>query len=257
MGNYCSDQQQMNDKTKLDQINSKSNLKGIPKPKLNSLINTSQLTQMEIPNAMLQSPTKPFIPNHNEIKSLVRVPSEDSLFLSQFNMLKDSEIESKSICQQKNKQQPLIELKSSLKCKKKQNHAQNSKIQSQSPYAKQQIKCHSHSPIYSSAKVEIKTKKSKNHSKQVYKQQELKPKRKYSDAPVQKEKQKLIRRKISDIRDDHNFIIGIECYSPTKLRTYTPTSILKRKDSDIESNSPLKKQVRFKEDGINRKIHHI
>lgn len=37
---------------------------------------------MEIPNAMLHSPTKPSIPKQNEIKSLVRVPSEDSLFLS-------------------------------------------------------------------------------------------------------------------------------------------------------------------------------
>lgn len=65
-----------------------------------------------------------------------------------------------------------------------------------------------------------------------------------------------MRRKISDIRDDHNYIIGVEGYSPTKLRTYTPTSILKRKDSDNETNSPLKKQVRFKEQWINRKLHN-
>lgn len=65
-----------------------------------------------------------------------------------------------------------------------------------------------------------------------------------------------MRRKISDIRDDHNYIIGIEGYSPTKLRTYTPTSILKRKDSDNETNSPMKKQVRFKEQGINRKLRN-
>ncbi|CAD8132644.1 unnamed protein product [Paramecium octaurelia] len=229
------------------------------KPKLNSLINTSQLTQIDIPNAMLQSPTKPFMPKHNEIKSLVRVPSEDSLFFSQFNLSKDThnEIDKNSIYQLKKYPQTHTVLKSSLKGKNKQNQAQNPKFQSQSPHAKQQIKCHSHSPIYSTSKAEIKTKKSSKTSKKVNKQQELKPKRKYSDAPVQKEKHKQIRRKISDIRDDHNFIIGVECFSPTKFRNYTPTSILKRKDSDIETNSPLKKQVRFKEEGINLKLHHI
>lgn len=30
----------------------------------------------------------------------------------------------------------------------------------------------------------------------------------------------------------------MENYSPTKFRTYTPNSILKRKDSDVETNSP-------------------
>lgn len=34
---------------------------------------------MEIPNAQLRSPTKPHISKYNEIKSLVRVPSEESL----------------------------------------------------------------------------------------------------------------------------------------------------------------------------------
>ncbi|CAD8135097.1 unnamed protein product [Paramecium pentaurelia] len=256
MGNNCSYKQQMSDKTQFDQLNSKSNLNRMSKPKLDSLINTSQLTQMEIPNAMLQSPTKPFIPNQNEIKSLVRVPSEESLFLSQFNIEKENEQENNSINQQKQKSKPLMALKSSLKRKNKQNQVQTPNFQSPSPKEPQQIKCRSHSPFYSSAKVEIKKKKSIEYSKQITLQQDSKPRRKYSDAPIQKEKPKLMRRKISDIRDDHNYIIGIESYSPTKLRTHTPTSILKRKDSDIETNSPMKKQVRFKEQGINRKLHN-
>ncbi|CAK85472.1 unnamed protein product (macronuclear) [Paramecium tetraurelia] len=256
MGNNCSYKQQTSDKTQFDYLDLKSNLKAMSKPKSDSLISTSQLTQMEIPNAMLQSPTKPFIPKQNEIRSLVRVPSEESLFLQQFNSEKVNEQENNSIYQQSKQSKPLMVLKSSLKRKTKQNQAQSPNFQSPSPQVQQQIKCRSHSPYYQSSKVEIKTKKSMEFTKKGNQQQDLKPKRKYSDAPIQKERSQVMRRKISDICDDHNYIIGVENYSPTKLRTYTPTSILKRKDSDIETNSPMKKQVRFKEQGLNRKLHY-
>lgn len=40
---------------------------------------------MEIPNALLQSPTKRSIKCESEMKSLVRTPSEESSFQKQFS----------------------------------------------------------------------------------------------------------------------------------------------------------------------------
>ncbi|CAD8142088.1 unnamed protein product [Paramecium pentaurelia] len=246
MGSNCSFNQQGSERSTIMRQDSFFENGRIAKPQLDSMIGASQLTQMEIPNAQLRSPTKPSISKQNEIKSLVRVPSEESLFQKEFCQIKESKHQNNLKSEKTIQPKLQINLLTQKQRYHQQNQQQSPKFQSATKKKKLQEKSQSHSPHQNQYILQEKSKKKRESLKNTHKNLEkIVPKRKYSDLPEKKDKVQQIRRKISDICDDHAYIIGLD--SPTKFRSLTPNSILKRKESEIETNSPQKKQVRFKD----------
>ncbi|CAD8137649.1 unnamed protein product [Paramecium octaurelia] len=246
MGSNCSFNQQVSERSTMMRQDSFFDNGRIAKPQLDSMIGASQLTQMEIPNAQLRSPTKPNISKQNEIKSLVRVPSEESLFQKEFSQIKESKKQTNPKSEMVIQPKLQINLQAQKQRYRQQNQQESPKFQSSTKKKRLQEKSQSHSPIQNQQVPQEKSKKNRESLKNTNRHiEKIAPKRKYSDLPEKKEKVQQVRRKISDICDDHAYIIGLD--SPTKFRSLTPNSILKRKESEIETNSPQKKQVRFKD----------
>ncbi|CAD8144832.1 unnamed protein product [Paramecium pentaurelia] len=253
MGSKCSQNCQASERSTMNKQDSFYENIQIVKPQIDSMIGASQLTQMEIPNAQLRSPTKPHISKYNEIKSLVRVPSEESLLQKELCLIKENKQQNQSKSQKIIQPKQQINLQYQKLRKHQQNQQQSPKFIQSSTKKKQQEKSHSHSPLQKQCATLDKLKKKRESLNYINRQKDkITPKRKYSDLPEKKDNVQQVRRKISDICDDHAYIIGLE--SPTKFRSLTPNSILKRKESEIDTNSPQKKQVRFKDQRVKNLI---
>ncbi|CAD8178485.1 unnamed protein product [Paramecium octaurelia] len=244
MGNGCSGQREITERSETMRQSSITLIKLIEQDKQTSLVPSSQLTQMEIPNALLPSPSRQSISFEAVMTSKVRVPSEESQFQNQFTQIKEVKFT--------NNQPPRPKIKIPKREHKKQEIFEvDHKYHSSSP--KKQKRQKSTSPLGNSKQQQLydckKTNKS-NRKKSTSSQQkqfneiEIISRRKYSDLPTKTEKTQ-VRRKISNSIDDHNFIIGADCIS--KIKSFTPSPILKRKESDCETNSFQKKMVRFKD----------
>ncbi|CAD8056867.1 unnamed protein product [Paramecium sonneborni] len=253
MGSNCSQNYQVSERSTMNKQDSFFQNDQIAKPQIDSIIGGSQLTQIEIPNAQLRSPTKPSISKHNEIKSLVRVPSEESLFQKEFCIIIEGKQQHHSKLLKTIQPKLQINLLSQKLRIHRQNQQQSPKFQSSVHQKKLQTQSNSHSPLQYQHATQENQKKRRESLKNMHRYNEkIAPKRKFSDLPEKKDKIQQVRRKISDICDDHAYIIGLE--SPTKFRSFTPNSILKRKESEIETNTPQKKQVRFKDQRQNNLI---
>ncbi|CAD8185389.1 unnamed protein product [Paramecium pentaurelia] len=249
MGNGCSGQREMTERSETLRQPSITLTKLIEQDKLISIVPTSQLTQIEIPNALLPSPSRQSISFEAVMTSKVRVPSEESQFQNQFTQIKEVRLTNNQshrpkiqVPQRKHKKQEIYEIEHqyhSSSPKKQKNRKQISPLENQQQQQQQQY--------YDYKKTNKSNRKKSTSNQQKMKQLneiEIISRRKYSDLPSRTEKTQ-VKRKISNSIDDHNFIIGTDCIS--KVKSYTPSPILKRKESDCETNSFQKKMVRFKD----------
>ncbi|CAK58290.1 unnamed protein product (macronuclear) [Paramecium tetraurelia] len=245
MGSNCSHNSQASERSTFNKSDSFGENNQIFKPQMDSILGASQMTQMDIPNAQLPSPIKPLISKYNEIKSVVRIPTEESIFQKEFYEIKECKPQNPSKTQKILQPKIQINLQYQNLRKNQQNKQQSSKFFTASPKKKQQEKSNSQSPLQKQCPTFQKSSKKRESPNYIHVQKDkIVTNRKYSDIPQKKDKHQIIRRKISDICVDHTYIIRLE--SPTKFRSLTPNSILKRKDLEIQTNSSQKKQVRFK-----------
>ncbi|CAD8144933.1 unnamed protein product [Paramecium octaurelia] len=245
MGSNCSHNSQASERNIMNQQDSILENSQIFNPLIDSTLGASQLTQMEIPNAQLLSPVKPHISKYNEIKSVVRVPTEESVFQKEFCEIKECKQQNPSNTQKILQPKVQINLQYQNLRKHQQKRQQSPKFYTASPKKKQQEKSYSQSPLQKQGATFEKSNKKRESLNYIHVQKDkIVTNRKYSDLPQKKDNNQIIRRKISDICVDHTYIIRLEC--PTNFRSLTPNSILKRKDLEIQTNSPPKKQVRFK-----------
>ncbi|CAD8115544.1 unnamed protein product [Paramecium primaurelia] len=248
MGNGCSGQKEMTERSYSLRQPSITLTKLTEQEKMITLIPVSQLTQIDLPNALLPSPSRQSISFESLMTSKVRVPSEESQFQNQFTYTQEVKL-----IKRKSDQPPRPQIQVYKKeHKKKEVYEIIPKYHSSSPKKKKNQK--STSPLenpqyqYQDNKKTNKSKRKQSSTSQQKIKQineiEIIQRRKYSDLPPKTEKTQ-VKRKISNSIDDHNFIIGTECIQ--KVKTFTPSPILKRRDSDIETNSFQKKMVRFKD----------
>ncbi|CAK88646.1 unnamed protein product (macronuclear) [Paramecium tetraurelia] len=248
MGNGCSGQREMTERSYSLRQPSITLTRLTEQEKLITLVPASQLTQIDLPNALLPSPSRQSISFEPLSTSKVRVPSEESQFQNQFVQTKEVKLIKKKHDQPS---RPQIQVPKK-EHKKKEVCEITPKYHSSSPKKKNKQK--STSPLgnqqyqnYDNNKTNKSNRKKSSTSQQKIKQIneiEIISRRKYSDLPPRTEKTQ-VKRKISNSIDDHNFIIGTDCVS--KVKSFTPSPILKRRDSDCETNSFQKKMVRFKD----------
>ncbi|CAD8100490.1 unnamed protein product [Paramecium sonneborni] len=245
MGVGCSCQREITERSETLRQSSITLTKLIEQEKQITLIPASQLTQIEIPNALLPSPSRQSITFEAVMISKVRVPSEESQFQNQFTSIKEIKLMKKrnnqlsrpqiQVPKKENKKREAYDVSPkyhSSSPKKRKNQEQISQLEQQ---------------YYDNKKTNKSIRKVSSSSQQKlnqFNEIEIISRRKYSDLPSRTEKTQ-VKRKISNSIDDHNFIIGTDCIS--RVKSFTPSPILKRKDSDCDTNSFQKKMVRFKD----------
>ncbi|CAD8196805.1 unnamed protein product [Paramecium pentaurelia] len=252
MGNGCSDQREMTQKSLTIRQDSFPQTKQHDLAQMSCFIPSSQLTQAETPHALLPSPSRQSISFENVITSKVRVPSEESQFQKQFSQIVENNttIKSKSKKPIDNQNQQKLKDKKS----KQQSHEIIPKHHSSSPKKERKQQISPQKNINQSQKNQNSTIRNKSTSlqkKNVNQTNEIEiiSRRKYSDLP-QKSENTQSKRKISNTVDDRN--VHVSWDSISKVKSFTPSPILGKKASDNETITIKKKKVRFHDQNIIR-----
>ncbi|CAD8114886.1 unnamed protein product [Paramecium sonneborni] len=245
MGNGCSDQREMTQKSISIRQDSFPQTKQSDFVQISCFAPSSQLTQAETPHALLPSPSRQSISFENTITSKVRVPSEESLFQQQFTQI----IENNTIITQKSKKPINSQIQQKKKEKKNKQASQEiiPKHRSFSPKKEKKQQISPQKNINQSSKNQnntIRNKSSSFQKKNVNQTNEIViiSRRKFSDLPLKSEVAQS-KGKISNTNDEHNVQVSWDNIS--KVKSFSPSPILNRKASDNETVTLKKKKVRF------------